>query len=246
MRGGESQDLEFKESLKLKDEIGETVSAFSNSDGGVVLVGVSDSSSELRKLAKESGGRVYWNEQICKEASLEDIDEEKVRWFLKEARKQRGLKISEDAPAEEALMKLKLLRNGELTNAAILLFFKELTFLQSEVKCIRFSGNEPVKPYIDFQTLEGTVFDRVEGAEDFVLSKLKQESDLGKGPGKREEKEKKRKKKKRETATRDLGGIVKEGIFDKISEGKRNLRYVLIQNAAKMRQKITQKGASPF
>jgi ATP-dependent DNA helicase RecG len=39
---GESQSLEFKESLRLKDEIGETVSAFSNSDGGTVIVGVSD------------------------------------------------------------------------------------------------------------------------------------------------------------------------------------------------------------
>jgi len=39
---GESQSLKFKESLRLKDEIGETVSAFSNSDGGMVTVGVSD------------------------------------------------------------------------------------------------------------------------------------------------------------------------------------------------------------
>jgi len=39
---GESQSLEFKKSLRLKDEIGETISAFSNLDGGVVLVGVSD------------------------------------------------------------------------------------------------------------------------------------------------------------------------------------------------------------
>jgi ATP-dependent DNA helicase RecG len=39
---GESQSLEFKESLKLKDEIGETVSAFSNLGGGTVIVGVSD------------------------------------------------------------------------------------------------------------------------------------------------------------------------------------------------------------
>jgi len=50
---GETQSLEFKESLRLKDEIGETVSAFLNSDGGTVIVGVSNSSSELRKLAKE-------------------------------------------------------------------------------------------------------------------------------------------------------------------------------------------------
>jgi len=40
---GETQSLEFKESLRLKDEIGETVSAFSNSDGGAVIVGVSNS-----------------------------------------------------------------------------------------------------------------------------------------------------------------------------------------------------------
>ena len=45
----------------------------------------------------------------------------------------------------------------------------------------------------------------------------------------------------RYTATRDLGGIVNEGIFDKIGEGKRDLRYVLMQNAAKMRQKMRQK-----
>lgn len=39
---GESGTLEFKESLQLKDEIGETVSAFSSSKGGIILVGISD------------------------------------------------------------------------------------------------------------------------------------------------------------------------------------------------------------
>ena len=112
---GETQSVEFKESLKLKEEIGETVSAFSNSDGGTVIVGVSDSSSELRKLAKESGERVYWDERVCEDASLEDIDEEKLRWFLKEARHKRGLDISEDLPLEEVLMRLKLTRNKKLT-----------------------------------------------------------------------------------------------------------------------------------
>ena len=34
---GESETLEFKESIQLKDEIGETVSAFSNSKGGIIL-----------------------------------------------------------------------------------------------------------------------------------------------------------------------------------------------------------------
>ena len=165
----------FKESLRLKDGIGETVSGFSNSDGGFILVGVSDgggvlgvdigkstveelanhikrntdpqvfpsvktvevgekkliavevtesaekpvffknhgykrvgktnqriSSSELRKLAKESGERVYWDEQICKEASLDDISEEKIRQFLRKAKYERRLEIDPDILVKEA------------------------------------------------------------------------------------------------------------------------------------------------
>jgi len=197
---GETQSLEFKESLRLKDEIGETVSTFSNSDGGIVLVGISDgsgvpgvdigkntveelanhikrntdpqifpivkilevgekkvvmievkesaekpvffknhaykrvgetnqriSSSELRKLAKESGERVYWDERVCEDAKVEDIEEEKVKWFLKEAGHKRGLDINENTPAVEALLRLKLLKGGKPTNGAVLLFEKRLS-----------------------------------------------------------------------------------------------------------------------
>src|SRR3989344_9256547 len=42
IKKGENERVEFKESLSVKDEIGESVSAFSNSEGGVILVGVSD------------------------------------------------------------------------------------------------------------------------------------------------------------------------------------------------------------
>ena len=144
---GESESLEFKKSLQLKEEIGESICAFSNSRGGILLIGVHDekeikgiqtgkrtiidlaeyvkkstdpqifpeietgkienkniiririepslekpvffrgkaykrvgdtnqkiSSTEIRRLAKESGGKVYWDEQICERAGLEDID----------------------------------------------------------------------------------------------------------------------------------------------------------------------------
>ncbi|KAF5434005.1 ATP-dependent DNA helicase RecG [Candidatus Methanophagaceae archaeon] len=258
---GETESLEFKESLRLKEELGQAISAFSNANGGSILIGISDagtcigveigrntleelanyikrntdpaifpsmkteqienkeivvievkvgsekpvffrnhaykrvgktnqriSSSEIRKLAKESGERIYWDEQVCEGVNFGDINERKVKWFLKDARKQRGLNLSEDAPIEEALMKLKLLRNGKLTNAALLLFFKEPMVLQSEVKCIRFSGNEPIKPYTDFQTIEGTVFDLVDKAEDFVLRNIRKSIRLVPGKVQREEK----------------------------------------------------------
>jgi len=104
---------------------------------------------------------------------LKDINEEKVRWFVREAKRQRGLKLSEELPIKEILTSLKLLRNGKLTHAALLLFSEEPMFLQSEIKCIRFSGNEPVKPYIDFASMEANVFDLVNGAEDFVLRNIR-------------------------------------------------------------------------
>ena len=39
---GENESFEFKESLRLKEEIGQAVSAFSNANGGSILIGVSD------------------------------------------------------------------------------------------------------------------------------------------------------------------------------------------------------------
>ena len=39
---GETESVEFKESLRLKEEIGQAVSAFSNANGGSIQVGISD------------------------------------------------------------------------------------------------------------------------------------------------------------------------------------------------------------
>ncbi|CAD6492144.1 MAG: Putative DNA-binding domain protein [Candidatus Argoarchaeum ethanivorans] len=244
---GESQSLEFKESLKLKDEIGETVSAFSNSDDGTVIVGVSDSgrvlgvdigkntleelanyikrntdpqifpsvkileigeknvvmveveespekpaffknhaykrigktnqmisSSELRKLAKESGGRVYWDGQVCEDASLDDIDEERIRQFLRKAKYERRLEIDLDILVKEALERLSLIKGDKLTNASILLFDKDPKkfFLQTKLRCARYKGTTPIT-FIDLKTVEGNIIDQVEKAENFVLLHIK-------------------------------------------------------------------------
>jgi predicted HTH transcriptional regulator len=40
--GGEDQSIEFKNSLKLRQDIGAAISAFANTSGGVILIGVSD------------------------------------------------------------------------------------------------------------------------------------------------------------------------------------------------------------
>jgi ATP-dependent DNA helicase RecG len=260
LKEGESETVEFKPSLSQMDKITESISAFSNTKGGTVVIGVSDKGEvlgvdigkntieslanqikqntdpmaypsirvegsdkkqvviieigegkqkpllafgrayrrvgrsnqklgfeEIRNLAIETS-KVHWDERICEDVSLDSIDREKLKWFLKDAKKQRGLNLPVDSPIKDALMKLKLLKNGNLTNAAVLLFCKDPIFLQSEAKCIRFSGNEPVKPYNDFQTIEGTVFDLMDRAMDFVLRNIRKSIRLVSGEVQREEK----------------------------------------------------------
>jgi ATP-dependent DNA helicase RecG len=244
---GENEGLEFKESIRLKDEICQAVSAFSNANGGSILIGISNngkaigvdignntleelanyikrntdpaifpsvkildaegkriivievkespekpvffknhaykrvgktnqriSSSEMRKLAKESVVRVYWDEQVCEEANLEDIDEEKVRWFLRRARYERRLELDPETPFREALEKLELLKEGKLTNAAILLFAKnpQRCFIQSETRCGRFKGTKPLE-FIDMKVFGGDIIDQRDDAVEFVKEHIK-------------------------------------------------------------------------
>jgi len=49
---------------------------------------------QIKNLVQRSS-KIYWDEKACEEAKLADIDEERVNWFLKEAKHRRGLDIDE-------------------------------------------------------------------------------------------------------------------------------------------------------
>ncbi|MFH1127502.1 MAG: helix-turn-helix domain-containing protein [archaeon] len=243
---GESETLEFKESLALKDEIGEGVSSLSNTAGGLILVGVTDSreiigvqigkktiedlanyikahtdnhvfpkisvieaegkdivvivvkesdekpvffkgkayirvgksrhrlsASEIRNLAKKSGKLVYWDELICENAALSDIDEEKVEWFLQRRRKVREAPKALDI--EGILASVGGLAKGKLTNAGILFFGKnpEDFFLQARIHCVRFEGTDVSRNTSDDKLYSGAIWEQVELAEEFVRKNIK-------------------------------------------------------------------------
>ena len=243
LKKGESEKVEFKPSLSQTDKIMESISAFSNTKGGIVIIGVSEKSEvlgvdigkktieslankikqstdpkvypsihveeiddkdkqvvvieveegkqkpvlafgraykrvgktnqklgyeEIRNIALETS-KVYWNERICERADLEDIDEEKVRWFLRRAKYERRLELDLETPVRETLEKIELLREGKLTNAAILLFGKnpQMFFIQSETRCARFKGAKPLE-FIDMKVFGGNIIDQREDAVEFV------------------------------------------------------------------------------
>jgi ATP-dependent DNA helicase RecG len=110
----------------------------------------------------------------CPHATFADISEEQVQWFLKQARRERQFNLAESTPPVEVLTHLNLLDRGEPTHAAILLFglHPQRFMVTSEVKCMHFHGTEVRKPIPSYQIYKGTVFELVNQAVDFVMSKI--------------------------------------------------------------------------
>jgi ATP-dependent DNA helicase RecG len=111
---------------------------------------------------------------ICKNASFNDIDKEKIRNWVNIAKTKRSFSLSAGAPVKDIFTHLNLIKNIRLTNAALLLFGKnpQRFFICSEIKCAQFHGNEIVKPITAYQVYKGDVFQLVDKAVDFVLSRI--------------------------------------------------------------------------
>ncbi len=110
----------------------------------------------------------------CSKASLDDLDTEQIGWFIRTARSAREFPLTERASTEELLVHLNLLNDGRPTNAAVLVFGKapQRFLISSEVKCAHFHGTEVAKPIPSYQIYKGTVFQLIDQAVDFVLSKI--------------------------------------------------------------------------
>ena len=110
----------------------------------------------------------------CGGATLSDLDSAWMARFVHGARRIRQFALPEGTPPEPLLEHLKLLNRGRLTNAAILLFGDrpQRFLLSSEIKCAHFHGTEVEKPIPSYQVYQGTVFEMVDQAVDFVLSKV--------------------------------------------------------------------------
>ena len=174
---GQNDKKRDKDIQRLIKEISDSREGFSRKRFNNIeeLTGLVHAS--LIDFLKEEGivGRGAFDERICVDAKMSDIDEEKVRWFLKVAKAARKYPLKQDAPIENVLTHLDILRNGKLTNAAILLFGKNphRFFIQAEVKCLQFSGTEVKKPFVNYQVYDSNLFEQVDKAVAFVLDAIK-------------------------------------------------------------------------
>jgi ATP-dependent DNA helicase RecG len=124
--------------------------------------------SEIAELYFASRG-VTWDETTRAEATLDDIDPEKVGKFLNRARAERQWEIDPQTPVGPALNQLTLLRNGQLTIAALLLFARnpQRFFVQATLRCARFKGTTELT-FLDMKPIEGDIIAQVEAAMTFI------------------------------------------------------------------------------
>ncbi len=110
----------------------------------------------------------------CSGATMDDLDSEAMFRFIRIARRARQFPLPEETPPSDLLRHLNLLNRGRLTNAAVLLFGRapQRFLISSEVKCAHFHGTEHAMPIPSYQVYKGTVFELVDQAVDFVLSKI--------------------------------------------------------------------------
>jgi len=110
----------------------------------------------------------------CANATFTDISRTKLADFLARAQAERGYPIGPKTSIIKALTHLNLLDGDHPSHAAILLFGKQPQrfLLSSEVKCMHFHGTEIRKPIPSYHIYKGTVFELVNQALDFVMSKI--------------------------------------------------------------------------
>jgi predicted HTH transcriptional regulator len=108
-------------------------------------------------------------------AKLDDLDEDKMREFIVQARAKRNFPLSENSSPEKLLAHLSLMDDkGRIANPAILLFGKrpQRFFITSEVKCVQFFGNVVEKPLPAYQICRGTLFEMIDQATAFVMDRV--------------------------------------------------------------------------
>lgn len=131
------------------------------------------SREELRRLMQASGG-IYADELIVPGTSIEDLDMFIFRDFYE---REYGVSIeSSYISIEKLLNNLKLMKDGMLTLAGLMLFGRRPALIRPQfiIKAVAFPGNDvSLTRYLDSENIEGILLKQYEDAMAFLKRNLR-------------------------------------------------------------------------
>lgn len=115
-----------------------------------------------------------FDESLHPIATINDLDTAKINNFVGIAQEKRGFPIRPGSDINKTLTHLHLIIGTKICNSALLAFAKDPQqfFPTAITKCAYFHGFRVEKPIPDHRVLQGDVFEQVDQAVDFVLSKI--------------------------------------------------------------------------
>ncbi len=131
------------------------------------------SASEIRKIVKDTGGKTYWDEQICKGASIDDIDWNFIdRQFFplyEETYKKKVIGNSQDI-----IESLGCLKKYKPTNAGILLFGKkpQRFFMNSYIALAKYKGQNIGIERLDYKEFSGNLFEQIDRCYSYIKENI--------------------------------------------------------------------------
>jgi ATP-dependent DNA helicase RecG len=125
---------------------------------------------EIAQMHYDSAA-LSWDKLPAFNASLDDVDFEKVKRYINKANETGRRKIGAEESPQQVLEKLELVKDGRPTWAAILLFRKEpQRFLsQAVIHCGRFKEETII---IDDRMIYGTIIEQIDEAMDFIRKNI--------------------------------------------------------------------------
>ena len=132
------------------------------------------SASEIRKMAKESV-KFHWDGQVCEGAELGDIDLKNVKRYLDYREKYRNISSVLKISTNRFLENIKAIKNNKPTYAGILFFGKSPQKFLSNARLhvVRFKGIKVIHPTLDSANYEGTIWEMIDLAEDFIRKNIR-------------------------------------------------------------------------
>ncbi len=117
---------------------------------------------------------ITWEGLTTNKCTLADLDDNRIRQVVRIGVSEgRLIEASMSASISEILTKFELMVDDKLTNAAVILFCKNIRkqFIQAELRLARFMGTDKSE-FIDEKAVQGNAFDLYEEAMKFLTTYL--------------------------------------------------------------------------